>query len=254
MEPKDRLVFPLDVATAEEAMGLVDRLEGRVGVFKIGMELFYAAGPEIVRSLRQKSNARIFLDLKLHDIPETVGRAMRAVVRLGADFVTVHCGETTRMLEAAVAAAGGKAGVLCVTVLTSVGGADLATAGFRMTYAEDVLRLVMKRAEMAAAAGCAGVVCSGREVGRIKARFGGRLRTFTPGIRPAWSMPGGDDQCRTVTPAAAVAAGADYLVIGRPIRDADDPAAAAERIAAEIGDAEATQRQRGTGRLPENGA
>jgi len=138
------------------------------------------------------------------------------------------------MLAAAVAAAGGRVGVLGITVLTSVSAADIAGAGFRGDLAADLPRLVMKRAEMARAAGCAGVVCSGLEVRAVKQAFGRDFLAVTPGIRPAWESPGKDDQARIVTPAAAVEAGSDYLVIGRPIRDAKDPRAAATRIADEI--------------------
>jgi orotidine-5'-phosphate decarboxylase len=154
----------------------------------------------------------------------------------GVVFATVHCGESPAMLKAAVSGSSGRVGVLGVTVLTSVSGKDLQNAGFAPVYADNPGTLVMKRAQMAREAGCAGVVCSGHEAAAIKAEFGRDFVTMVPGIRPAWSV-GKDDQKRVVTPGQAVQNGADYLVIGRPIRDADDPGKAAEQIAAEIREA-----------------
>lgn len=232
-QAKDYIVFPLDVPTAEEAAYFVRLLSGKVGMFKVGLELFIADGAGILEAIRAESDARIFLDLKLHDIPVTVGRAMEQIAGWKAAFATVHCGESRAMLEAAVNAAGRKTGVLGVTVLTSVSGQDLKAAGFDPVYASDPGALVMKRAQMAYEAGCAGVVCSGREVSDIKARFGERFVTMVPGIRPGWAVEK-DDQKRVTTPGQAVKNGADYLVIGRPIRDAGDPADAAGMIAGEI--------------------
>lgn len=234
--PQNYIIFPLDVATAEEAVAYAERLAGAVGMFKVGLELFIAAGPEIVRRIQAASDAEIFLDLKLHDIPATVERAMARAADLGVKFVTVHCGENPRMLAAAVKGGGGRVGVLGVTVLTSVSSEDIRRSGFREEYAADMARLVKQRAETAKAAGCVGVVCSGREVKPLKAACGSDFLAVTPGIRPAWGLTQ-DDQRRIVTPAAAVRDGADYLVIGRPIRDAADPKAAAEKIAGEIGTA-----------------
>lgn len=233
--PSDYIVFPLDLPTVDKAMDYVRRLSGKVGMFKVGLELFIAAGPAILETIRKTGNAKIFLDLKLHDIPATVGRAMQSAARWdGVVFATVHCSESPAMLEQAVSGSGGKIGVLGVTVLTSVSGRDLGLAGFDPVFAQDPSALVMKRTQMAHDAGCAGVVCSGLEAGAVKARFGKSFVTMVPGIRPAWSGLE-DDQKRVVTPAAAVQNGADYLVIGRPIRDSDDPAATAEKIALEIG-------------------
>lgn len=231
--PGDYIVFPLDLPAAAEAERYVRLLSGRVAMFKVGLELFIQGGPGIVKTIRERSDAGIFLDLKLHDIPATVGRAMERIAGHGADYATVHCAESRAMLEAAVQGGGRKVGVLAVTVLTSVSAADLAAAGFDPAYASDPAALVMKRAEMAREAGCAGVVCSGLEAAGIKERFGGDFVTMVPGIRPAWSVEA-DDQERVVTPGAAVKNGADYLVIGRPIRDAADPVAAVEMICAEI--------------------
>jgi orotidine-5'-phosphate decarboxylase len=231
---RDYLVFALDVPSAAAARPLVERLCGGVGMFKIGLELFVREGPEVVKLVRRQGAARIFLDLKLHDIPATVKRAMAAAAALEVDFVTVHCGESAAMLEAAVAGAGDSTRVLAVTVLTSVGPADLKSAGLRADLAEDPEKLVLSRAKMAAAAGCAGVVCAGHELEMVKKGCGRPMLAVVPGIRPAARAVGADDQRRVVTPAAAVGAGADYLVVGRPIRDAADPRLAAEAIVAEI--------------------
>jgi len=237
-KPKDCIIFPLDVPSEDDAKRCVELLADVVGMFKVGLELFVRCGPGIVAFIRAAGPAGVFLDLKLHDIPATVSRAMAGVAELGVKLATVHCGEDPRMLAAAAAAAGGRVGVLGITVLTSVSAADIAGAGLRDDLAADLPRLVMKRAEMARAAGCAGVVCSGLEVRAVKQAFGRDFLAVTPGIRPAWESPGKDDQTRIVTPAAAVEAGSDYLVIGRPIRDAKDPRAAATRIADEIGAAQ----------------
>lgn len=231
--PKDYIIFPLDVASIREAARYIDLLSDSVGMFKVGLELFVNAGPEIVRMIQSAGGAEVFLDLKFHDIPATVERATAQAGALGVKFLTVHCGETPRMLAAAVAGAGGRVGVLGVTVLTSVSLEDMALAGFKEALTSDMTVLVKKRAQMAKAAGCAGVVCSGQEVGMIKESLGKDFCAVTPGIRPAWQETG-DDQRRVVTPGNAIKNGSDYLVIGRPIRDADDPKAAAGRIADEI--------------------
>jgi orotidine-5'-phosphate decarboxylase len=231
---KDYLVFALDVPSAAATEPLVERLAGAVGMFKIGLELFVREGPAVVALVRRHGGARIFLDLKLHDIPATVRRAMAAAAALDVDFVTVHCGESAAMLQAAVEGAGGRVKVLGVTVLTSVAPADLKAAGLRPELAENPGNLVLARAAMAADAGCAGVVCAGHELGMLKRRFGTRLLAVVPGIRPDVETVAADDQRRVVTPAAAVAAGADYLVVGRPIRDAPDPRQAASAITGEI--------------------
>lgn len=228
---KDYIIFPLDVPSAAAAKSFVTLLSEEVGMFKVGLELFIEAGPDIVCFIRSRG-ARIFLDLKLHDIPATVSRAMHRVADLDVDFATVHCGESRGMLDAAVAGSGGRVGVLGVTVLTSVSPEDIAEAGFEADLAADVTRLVMKRAAMARDAGCVGIVCSGREASAVKAAFGKDFLAVTPGIRPADGAS--DDQRRVMTPADAVAMGADYLVIGRPIRDAADPREAARRIGREI--------------------
>lgn len=231
---KDFIVFPLDVPSPEAAKSLVNLLANDVGMFKVGLELFIRSGPELVRWILRAGNAKVFLDLKLHDIPVTVKRAMAQVAELGIFFATVHCGESRAMLEAAVEGAGGRVKVLGVTVLTSVSPADVAEAGYRERYSRDLQALAMKKAAMAKAAGCAGIVCSGQEVQGIKAAFGDGFQAVTPGIRPVGGGVTADDQSRIVTPAMAIQRGSDYLVIGRPIRDAADPQAAARAVAAEI--------------------
>ncbi len=234
---KDLIIFPLDVPTIDEAKNYIELLAASVGLFKVGLELFIRSGPEIIEFIHKHSAARVFLDLKLHDIPATVGRAMARIAELGVAFATVHVGESPRMLAAAIEGSGGTVSVLGVTVLTSVCAADLKAAGYREDFYGDMLHTVMQRAQIAHAAGCAGVICSGLEAARIKKEFGKNFLAVTPGIRPAWTLTEKEDQQRITTPAQAVSAGADYLVIGRPIRDSEDPGQAAMRIAAEIEDA-----------------
>ncbi len=233
-EAARRIVFPLDVPNAQQATALIDLLGPHVGIFKIGLELFLGEGPGFVRDIVQKGFS-VFLDLKLHDIPKTVERAMRRVANLGVDWITVHSGESPAMLEAAVIGAGGKVRVLAVTVLTSVEQADLAACGY--DPALSLADVVDRKARMAKAAGCAGIVCSGHEVARIKSAIGTDGVAFTPGIRPLAEGERRDDQKRVMTPAEAIRAGADYLVIGRPIRDAADPVTAAMQIGQEMADA-----------------
>ena len=233
-QAKDYIIFPLDVPTEKAAKAYVELLSGSVGMFKVGLELFIRSGPGLIDFIKSSGNSDVFLDLKLHDIPETVFRAMEGIADLGVTFATVHCGETMRMLEAAVSGAKGKVGVLGVTVLTSVASEDIKTAGFRKSFSEDLTRLVIERADMAKAAGCTGIVCSGREVKMIKKTLGRDFIAVTPGIRPVWDDIKTHDQQRVVTPAIAVKNGSDYLVIGRPIRDASNPKEAVLRIVQEI--------------------
>lgn len=233
-DAKDYIIFPLDVATFDEARRYVELLADHVGLFKVGLELFIRCGPEIIRFINSAGTAGVFLDLKLHDIPATVSRAMEGIADLGVYFATVHCGETSKMLDAAVIGGRGDVRILGVTVLTSVSAHDIETAGYRSEFYPDLSALVLKRARMARKAGCAGVVCSGLEAMAIKKQIGAEFFTVTPGIRPSWSVGKQDDQQRITTPAQAVSNGSDYLVIGRPIRDAADPAAAARRVADEI--------------------
>ena len=234
---KDYIVFPLDVPSADQAKRLVLQLHEHVGMFKIGLELFISSGPSLVKWVTDSVGAAVFLDLKLHDIPTTVERAMERIAALGIRLATVHCGESLSMLKAAVRGSQGKVGVLGVTVLTSISSSDLGAAGYRQDLADDTQRLVMLKADMAKAAGCAGVVCSGLEAAAIKNLAGDDFLAVTPGIRPNWGSEHKDDQRRVVTPAMAITQGADYIVVGRPIRDAADPAEAAHRIGQEVGQA-----------------
>jgi orotidine-5'-phosphate decarboxylase len=231
---KDYIIFPLDVPSGTIAKEYVETLSESVGMFKVGLELFIRSGPDIIDFIKASGETGVFLDLKLHDIPATVLRAMQSIADLGVAFATVHCGETSRMLEAAVKGSKGKVGVLGVTVLTSVLSKDVKAAGFREIFSEDLTRLVIKRATMAKEAGCVGIVCSGLEVRIIKETLGQDFVVVTPGIRPDWDATRINDQRRVITPARAVENGSDYLVIGRPIRDAKDPKAAAARITEEI--------------------
>ncbi len=234
-EPKDHIIFPLDLPNRGEALRFVDLLSEHVGLFKIGLELFISEGPSIVREIRQKGPAGIFLDLKLHDIPATVKRAFEAACRIGVDFVTIHSDAGTSALEAAAAAASGwKTKILVVTVLTSLDTDTLLKLGYRPELAKHTSDLVLRKATMARASGCHGVVCSGGELRLIRKNFGRELITVVPGIRPDWVKVAHDDQKRVSTPETAIKAGADYLVIGRPIRDARDPVEAAKRVALEI--------------------
>ena len=230
---KDYIVFPLDFDSKEKAFEYVKILDGKVGMFKIGLELFIKEGPDVVRSIKKMTNAGIFLDLKLHDISVTVKKAMQSANRVGADLITVHC-SSKKMLEMAVQGGAGKIQVLGVTLLTDNDANDLKMAGFKDEYCDDVNLLVLKRAQMAYKAGCAGIVCSGKEVGNIRLKFGKKFLCVTPGIRPSWSITGNDDQKRITTPAMAVQSGSDLIVIGRPIRDAHDPVKAVQKISDEI--------------------
>lgn len=222
--PRERLIVALDVATPDEARRLVRTLGDAVSFYKVGLELFCADGAfPLVRELLD-AGRKVFLDLKLLDIPATVAAAMRNVRRQGAHFVTVHA--SRRVLEAACAEKG-DTGVLAVTLLTSFDAADLRDLGYPPAVTAE--ELVLQRARTALAAGCDGVVASPLEARRIRAEVGDRLAIVTPGIRPDGAQAGGagDDQRRVATPRAAFEAGADYVVIGRPIRQAADPRGAA---------------------------
>ena len=227
-------IVALDVDSAESALSLARSLEGRCAFFKVGSELFTAAGPGIVRTLRDDLGADVFLDLKFHDIPNTVAGAVRSAVALGARLLTVHASGGSAMLDAARAAAGDGVGVLAVTALTSLDSAALAESWGR-TDEPSVEQEVLRLAGLAAAAGLHGVVCSGGEAASVRARFGDRLALLVPGIR----LAGGDahDQRRVMTPSAAQAAGARYLILGRAVTSATDPAAAMARVLEELGEA-----------------
>jgi len=232
IKPVERLIFPLDLPDWNSARALAKVLNGHVGWFKVGLELFIAEGPDVVGHLKDLApDTKIFLDLKLHDIPATVGRAIGSAVRLGAEMLTVHAQGGPEMLKAAVEQAGSATTVLAVTVLTSLNPAEMPeiTAEYRQPGA-----LVNFLARQALEAGCRGLVASGQEVAALRHNFGRDPKLVIPGIRPAWSQISGDDQKRTATPWEAVRDGADYLVIGRPIRDAENPAEAADRVVTEL--------------------
>lgn len=223
----NRLIAALDAPSRAEAEALVARLAGVPSWIKLGLELFCAEGPTIVSEYVARGHS-VMLDLKLHDIPETVARATARVAQLGAGLLTVHAGGGRAMLEAAVKAAGPAMRVLAVTVLTSLDDSDLADIG----AIGPVGALVGKRAQLAIAAGCAGVVASPHEVAAIRAIAPSSFLIVTPGVRPAGVAAG--DQKRVMTPKQARIAGADLVVVGRPLRDAPDPAAAARAIVDEL--------------------
>ncbi|MCG6980745.1 MAG: orotidine-5'-phosphate decarboxylase [Deltaproteobacteria bacterium] len=233
MNAKDRLIFPLDVPDADQARKYVRLLGNHVGVFKVGLELFVSEGPSIVDAIADMTDAGIFLDLKFHDIPATVQRAIRSASCLKkASFITVHCDPV--LLEAVVTEVAGHINILAVTVLTSLDSNDLMSLGIREELAAEPIQLVLQRAAIAKQAGCTGIVCSGREATAVKKKFGGDLIVVTPGIRPDWGDVEKDDQARVVTPYLAVKNGADYIVVGRPIRTAPDPVGAAVKVVEEI--------------------
>ena len=229
----NRIIVPLDVPSAAQALALADTLRGAVGGFKVGKELFTAAGPDVVRALVARGD-RVFLDLKYHDIPNTVAGAVRSASELGVWMLNVHASGGRPMMEAARGAAddyGAKPGctaplVIAVTVLTSLDAATLASVGVAASPLDQVVML----ARLAHAARLDGVVASPRETAAIRQACGPDFLIVTPGIRGGAASSGPDDQQRTLTPAEAVAAGSSYLVVGRPITGAADPAAAAARI------------------------
>ena len=229
--PRDRLIVALDLPGVEAAEAMVARLADSVTFYKIGYQLAFAGGLRLVETLAA-SGKRVFIDLKLHDIGNTVARGVESLARLGATFLTVHAYPQT-MKAAVEARAGSSLKILAVTVLTSYDDDDLNEAGYRL----GVIDLVEARARQAQALGVDGLVCSPEEAANLRKIVGQRMNLVTPGIRPAGAASG--DQKRVMTPARAIAAGADYLVVGRPILGADDPRAAAEAVVAEIAPAPA---------------
>jgi orotidine-5'-phosphate decarboxylase len=226
LAPRDRLIVALDMPDAAEALRLVERIGESAIFYKVGMELAYGGGLKLVPELAQ-GRKQVFLDLKLHDIPNTVERATAQAARLGARFLTVHGYPQT--MRAAVAGAKGSAmQILAVTVLTSCDDADLSEACYRFGVVETVRR----RAEQARALRVDGLVASAAEAAMVRETVGAGMVLVTPGIRPAGAASG--DQKRVTTPAEAIKSGADYLVVGRPVTEAADPRAAAEAIVAEI--------------------
>jgi orotidine-5'-phosphate decarboxylase len=231
-DPRDRLAVALDLPDAQQAFDLVNRLEDTCQWFKVGMELYYAEGSRFAQQLRDRG-FNIFLDLKLHDIPNTVAGAVRSATQAGASLLTVHASGGAAMLSAAAeaAAAPGAPRLLAVTVLTSMDANELSGIGVAGTPAEQVLRL----ARLAKASGINGMVCSAEEVHTLRSEMGPETMLVIPGIRPAGAAV--EDQKRIATPATAIAQGASMLVVGRPITRAADPAAAARAILEEIAQA-----------------
>lgn len=235
---RERLIFPLDVPSIAEAEELIDALSGEVGMFKVGKQLFMHAGPNVVRNLRERGE-QVFLDLKFHDIPRTVAKASLEAARLGVKMFTLHASGSAEMMRMTAQQVRltcrrenlERPTILAVTVLTSLSGEDLKLVGVRSGIMPQVTRL----AKLAHEAGMNGVVASPLEVEEIRKACGRRLTIVTPGIRPLSSDV--EDQKRVTTPGDAIRAGSDYLVVGSPIRNADDPVRAAREIVEEIADA-----------------
>ncbi len=228
-DAQKRLIFALDVSDRKRALYWVDLLKEKVGIFKIGLELFLSEGKDLIDEIRRRTGAKIFLDLKFHDIPATVLGACYQVVHYNVDFITVHAFPKAGLFNNFFK---NKVKILGVTVLTSLGPEDLIQLGIRKELAYNPERLVLERAKMAKEAGCAGIVCSGREVKMVKGALGKDFIAVTPGIRLAKEQI--QDQKRVVTPFQAVRNGADYLVIGRSIRMAKDPLKRVDEIIEEI--------------------
>jgi orotidine-5'-phosphate decarboxylase len=226
LQPRDRLIVALDVPSASQARQIVQTIGEAANAYKIGKQLFTAEGPQVVRDL-VSSGRKVFLDLKFHDIPNTVGAAVKSAAELGVSMMTVHASGGGKMLKAAVEAASqfpARPMILAVTVLTSLSDSDLQELGIGGNVLSQVLRL----GALARNAGCGGLVASAQEARELRRELGEDFAIVTPGIRPAGSASG--DQARVVTPRDAIAAGATYLVVGRPVLDAPDPAKAAEEI------------------------
>jgi orotidine-5'-phosphate decarboxylase len=217
---QSRLIFALDVPVLAQAEDWLQRLASQVGLFKVGLELFSSAGPEAVRAVMRHGGAGVFLDLKLHDIPTTVERAARAIGALGVRMLTVHAAGGPAMMEAAARGARAADEEVCVLAVT------------RLTSQAASCEEVVELSRAAETAGCGGVVCAGSEVSAVRRAVSADFRIVCPGVRPAGAAKG--DQVRVVTPEQAFRAGADYVVVGRPIRDASDPVAAARAISTEI--------------------
>lgn len=238
MSAKDKLIVALDVDTTDKALGLVKELRDVAGMFKVGSTLFTTAGPQIVRDIIA-FDAKVFLDLKFHDIPHQVAGAARAAAELGVSLFTIHASGGSEMMQRAVEAVaevGNETRVLAISVLTSMDATSLNQIGVDSSPAESVLRLV----QLAESAGVDGVVASPQEIESIRNTVSNpKFLVVTPGIRPAQNESG--DQKRIATPAAAITAGASYLVVGRPITSAPDPIAAAQQVITEMQHAEVSQ-------------
>tara|TARA_B100000686_G_scaffold202626_1_gene209564 strand:- start:490 stop:1218 length:729 start_codon:yes stop_codon:yes gene_type:complete len=228
----DRLIFALDVPNKNEAKRLIKELDDSVGCFKVGLQLFIQEGPDIIKLIKEYSNAEVFLDLKLHDIPATVRGALKSARKLGAKYITIHSTEGEAILETSKEINDSGLEILAVTLLTSMKEEQLGTLGFEQNT--KICDIVLDRAVCAKKAGCAGVICSGEEITLIKQRCGKNFKVVVPGIRPQWSQISSDDQSRIITPGKAIQKGADLIVVGRPIRDAETPKDAAQKIVSEI--------------------
>lgn len=235
MDPRERLIFALDVEHFGEAQRLVGLLRGHIGLFKVGKQIFTHAGPKVIDMIRRKGE-HVFLDLKFHDIPNTVAKAGEEAAKLGASMFTVHSMGGYEMMKRAVESSRNVAKqlnvpkplILAVTILTSMDQATLEEVGIQTPLEDQVIRL----AALAKKAGVSGVIASPREISLIRKHCGPDFLIVTPGVRPVSATK--DDQKRTLTPGEAVRAGADYIVVGRPIKDAEDPVKAADEIVREI--------------------
>jgi len=222
----DKIIVALDVATKAQSLALVEQLRDKISFFKIGLQLYTAEGPEIVRAVLA-TGVKVFLDLKLHDIPDTVARAVESASSLGVQMLTIHLSGGAEMIQAATARKG-KMSILGVTVLTSATDQTLRETGISDTLDKQVVRL----AKLGIESGIDGIVASPHEIKSLRAEFGDKIKIVVPGIRPSWSEP--DDQKRFMTPREAIEAGADYLVIGRPITGHKNPREAVGRILREF--------------------
>jgi len=219
----DKIIVALDVPTKKQALELVEQLRGQISFFKIGLQLYTAEGPEVVQAV-QSAGAKVWLDLKLHDIPNTVARAVESASALGVQLLTIHLSGGGEMIRAAASAKKDKMSILGVTVLTSSTDETLHEIGVAGKVNDQVLRL----AKLGADNGIDGIVASAHEIKRLRAELGDKIKIAVPGIRPSWADVG--DQKRTMTPREAIDAGADYLVIGRPIIARKNPREAAQKI------------------------
>jgi len=228
-KPADKIIVALDVPTKQEALNLVEQMREQISFFKVGLQLYTATGPEIVRELLA-TGAKVFLDLKFYDIPNTLARAIESAANLGVQMVTIHLSGATEMIRAAVAARPNNMSILGVTVLTSATSQTLCEIGIAEKIDSQVLRL----AKLGVRAGIDGLVASPFEAKLLRAQFGDKIKIVTPGVRPSWSEAG--DQKRFMTPRQAIDAGADYLVIGRPITAHSNPREAIAKILEELRD------------------
>jgi len=224
----EKIIVALDVATARQALDLVEQLRDQISFFKIGLQLYTAEGPEIVQAVLS-TGAKVWLDLKLHDIPNTVGRAVESAGKLGVQMLTIHLSGGAEMIRAAATAQKNEMSILGVTVLTSASEETLREIGISGELGDQVLRL----ARLGVENGIDGIVASPHEIKRLRGAFGDKIKIIVQGIRPRWAEP--SDQKRFMTPRAALEAGADYIGVGRPITTDASPRAAAKKILEEIG-------------------